>query len=112
MREINNKLKFLSNADATVYFHAEGAAGIRYLSGHSLSYRLSDAWGNELVNGHGDNVHLLLPGSGEYRLTFIGKNGDASVITLFCDYAVLPYMMPGVVVLLEHVGVFPLLLDI
>ncbi|MBQ8552350.1 MAG: carboxypeptidase regulatory-like domain-containing protein [Clostridia bacterium] len=111
MHKIENRLRFTGEAEATVYFCTDGTAAITYTSDRALTYRLADAWNSEISVGCAEHAELPLPQSGNYRLTFSADMGGTAVITLHCEDNVLPYIMPGVGVLWEHGGIFPMLLD-
>jgi len=110
MITMDKLLRFTSEAEATVYFYLPHAAKIGFTADCDTAYRLCDFEGSQLSSGYDKSASFALIGDGNFRLTFIPK-GSSAEIGIFFDEDVIPYIMPGVGVLWEHGGVFPLLLS-
>lgn len=111
MANEKNILIFTGEGSATVYFYAKKNTCIGFISDTPLDYRLSDAFDEELTSGHGAELSYVTDGAcGNFRLVFLRSQCAAEIKLVFDDSAV-PYIMPGVGVLWEHGGVFPLLLS-
>lgn len=109
MENINNRLRFTGEAEATVYFYSENVAEAMFSADRQLAYIITDSLGNRLSEGI--SASLRFDFCGGRRLTFLKNDAGAATVELSASDGAVPYLMPGVGVLWEHGGVFPLLLD-